>query len=72
MKLGLIVLCIGATSFLLRVLAALINELRFPAQARANADHARFDPHNKPDSERGDLIVMQPKVAADRVRAQAR
>lgn len=58
MKLVLVILCIGAAAFLLRVLTALVQESRFPAPRAVRAYHAKFQPRGK----RGELIEMPPDV----------
>lgn len=59
MKLALVILCIGAAAFLLRVLAALVKESKLPAHRALKAYHAKFDPRGK----RGELIEMPDAVA---------
>ena len=59
MKLALVILCVGAAGFLLRVLAALVKESKFPAHRALKAYHAKFHPRRK----RGELIEMPDAVA---------
>jgi hypothetical protein len=67
MRLALIVLCIGAASFLLRVLVALVKELRSSANSEMKLHRSSF--HHQ--SRRGDLIVMQPEAVTRRFKAKA-
>jgi len=58
MKIVLVVLCIGAVAFLLRVLAALVKEgVRFPP-GTVRVHFAKFYPTRR----RGELIEMDPPV----------
>lgn len=59
LRLALVILCTGAAAFLLRVLAALEKESKFPAHRDVRAYHAKFDPRRK----QGELIEMPNAVA---------
>ena len=65
MKLALMVLCVGAVVFLLRVLAALVQESKSPAPRAMKAYHAKFLPPRK----RGELIQMTPDAVTRRFSA---
>jgi len=65
MKLALIVMCVGAVAFLLRVLAALVQESKSPAPRAMKAYHAKFHPLRK----RGELIKMTPDAVTRRFSA---
>lgn len=61
MKLTLVVLCVAAVLFLMRVLVALVKETRSPATT-LKAYHAAFHPLRK----RGELIRMNPDAMTQR------
>jgi hypothetical protein len=57
MRVALAILCIGAVTFLLRVLTALVQEwISMPASA-VRVHFAKFDPSRR----RGQLIAMNPE-----------
>jgi hypothetical protein len=66
MKLALMVLCVGAVAFLVRVLAALVLEAKSTAPRAMRAYHARFHPLGK----RGELIEMKPHAVTHRFSAR--
>jgi hypothetical protein len=58
MRVALAVLCIGAVTFLLRVLVALVKDwMRLPPRT-AKFYRARFNPSKQP----GELIVVDPQA----------
>src|SRR5579859_5223640 len=60
MKPALVLVCVGAVTFLVRVLAALIKECAAPRHRKVEAYFAKFYPLRQ----RGELIVMNPNVVA--------
>jgi len=60
MKPALVLVCVGAVTFLVRVLAALIKECAAPRHRKVEAYLAKFYPLRK----RGELIVMNPNTVA--------
>jgi len=60
MKPALVLVCVGAVTFLVRVLAALIKECAAPRHRKVEAYLAKFYPLRK----RGELIVMNPNAVA--------
>ena len=57
MRVALALLCIGAVSFLLRVLVALVKEGIHVPPRTAKLYFARFKP-----SRQGELVVMRPEI----------
>jgi hypothetical protein len=55
MRVALAILCIGAVTFLLRVLAGLVKEWMRISLSKAGVHLAEFNPH-----QRGGLIEMSP------------
>lgn len=66
MKLALVVLCIGAATFLLRVLAALVREYKSPVPRTLKTCLAKF----RAPRQQGELIVMDPEAMASRFPAK--
>jgi hypothetical protein len=62
MRVALAILCIGAVTFLLRVLAGLVKEWMRMSPSRARIHLAKFD-LSRP---RGELIEMNPEVRVQR------
>jgi hypothetical protein len=54
MRVALVILCVGAVTFLLRVLAALVTEGINSPSKTIGVDFARFNPYRR----RGELIEM--------------
>jgi hypothetical protein len=54
MRVALVILCVGAVTFLLRVLAALVTEGINSPSKTVSVDFARFNPYRR----RGELIEM--------------
>ena len=62
MRIALIVLCIGAVAFLLRVLEALVNEIVRLPRPRARVHFARFNVEKfGPPQRPAELIEMNPQ-----------
>jgi hypothetical protein len=57
MTVALVILCVGAVTFLLRFLAALVTEGINSPSKTAGVDFARFNPSRR----RGELIEMNPE-----------
>ena len=67
MKVALAILCMGAVTFLLRVLAALVKEwLSYPPSA-IRIHIAKFEPVRR----QGELIEMNPKAFGQKASARA-
>lgn len=62
MKLFWVALCVAAAAFLLRVLAALVNELNSPAHRALRVHHATF----RPSRNRAELVEMRPDAVTRR------
>jgi hypothetical protein len=62
MKLFWVALCVGAAAFLLRVLVALLNELKSPAHRALRVHHATF----RPSSHGAELVEMRSDAVTGR------
>jgi hypothetical protein len=61
MRVALAILCIGATAFLLRFLAALVEEKVTSPRSTARVHFAKF----RPSQQLGELIEMSPPQTRD-------
>src|SRR5579872_157308 len=68
MKPALVLVCVGAVTFLVRVLAALIKECAAPRHRKVEAYLAKVYPLRK----RGELIVMNPKCCGAQISDKSR
>jgi hypothetical protein len=67
MKIFWVALCVGAAAFWLRVLAALLNELRFPARRGRGVRHLIF----RPSPNRAELVEMRSDAVTRRFPTRA-
>src|SRR5581483_2123647 len=59
MKIGLALLCAGTVAFMLRVLIALVTDIKNMFNMPVKVYIAKFNPKSKPPVRRGDPIIME-------------